>query len=74
MRRNADNDGARAWITEWERLIESGPDAVVAMLTERSVHAADLRQMAPFAGVLEEEERQAILDEFARRDRGEHVR
>lgn len=61
---------ARALLAEWVELIAAGPVAVAAVLTEDSDRGHDLRQMAPFAGVLTNAERWAVLDEVYGRAAG----
>ncbi len=49
------------YLTEWERLIDAGVDAAVAVATEDSEGASALRQSSPFAGILTTSERNAFL-------------
>jgi excisionase family DNA binding protein len=49
------------WLAQWRRLIEQGPDAVMRILVAESPEADELRQNSPFAGVLPEAERLAII-------------
>jgi hypothetical protein len=49
------------YLTEWERLIEAGVDAALAVATEHSEKASALRQSSPFAGILSTSERSAFL-------------
>lgn len=53
-----------AALTEWERILDHGVDAVFQALTSRSPRAAELRQNSPFAGVLPEAERLQVLGAF----------
>jgi len=53
------------YVRAWERILDSGPEAVLEELTSTSRDAIDLRQNTPFAGLLNEAERQAILKAFA---------
>lgn len=57
------------WLTEWERLIESGPQAVVKTLVADTPAAAELRQNSPFAGLLTDLERRKALTAFRSVDR-----
>jgi hypothetical protein len=51
----------RGYLEEWQRIVEAGPDAVVAALTAEAEHAATLRQCSPFTGILSNRERFALL-------------
>jgi transcriptional regulator with XRE-family HTH domain len=55
------DNAARRWIDEWRRALKRGPKAVRAALLDPSERGHDLRQMAPFAGLLSDEERTAAL-------------
>lgn len=55
---------ASAWLDAWEGLLASGPEAILDTLTSTSRRAVDLRQNTPFAGLLSERERLAILSNF----------
>jgi hypothetical protein len=55
-----DNQG-QWWIAQWREAITRGPKAVRNVLLDPSDHGHDMRQMAPFAGLLTEEERAAAL-------------
>jgi excisionase family DNA binding protein len=66
MRRTHRIGMAVEWIQTWEQTIDDGVDAVLDTLTSTSPRAVELRQNSPFAGVLSETERRAILDAFAR--------
>lgn len=52
------------WLDAWQAAVDSGPDAVLEILTSRSPLATDLRQNSPFAGVLAEDERSSVLRAF----------
>lgn len=58
--------GTARWLARWEDLIARGPEPVMDMLTSRSQIALEMRQSSPFAGVLTEDERLAILRSAAR--------
>ncbi len=49
------------WLARWRALIADGPEAVMRALTAESTEADELRQNSPFAGVLPERERLAII-------------
>ncbi len=61
------------WLAEWQKVLARGADAVFAALTSPSLHAAELRQNSPFAGVLSEQERTAALEAFGNHWRQAHA-
>jgi excisionase family DNA binding protein len=63
--------GAR-WLARWRALVEQGPEAVMRALVAESEEADELRQNSPFAGVLSEAERLAILQAHRRQIGGPH--
>ncbi len=69
MRPNARGQ-AKKWLDEWERLLNSPVDRVLAALTDRSLRGRELRQNSPFAGTLTEQERQEALDGWRTHDVG----
>ena len=62
-----------AWLDHWRAVFEDGTEAVLDALTSRTSHAIELRQNSPFAGVLPESERLAVLAAFAVSWRSEHA-
>jgi len=52
---------SRRWLDRWRALVDEGPEAVMRVLVEESADANELRQNSPFAGVLSNDERLAIL-------------
>lgn len=58
--------GSAHWLRRWLRLIDQGPESVMEALTSTSNASRELRQNSPFAGVMSEPERLAILDSFQR--------
>ena len=67
-------DGMAAmWLEQWRVVLAAGSEAVLEVLTSRAPHAIELRQNSPFAGVLLDAERQAVLGAFADRWRSEHA-
>lgn len=52
------------WLERWRRVLDRGPEAVMQALTSTAPEAVELRQNSPFAGVLPEDERRAVLDSF----------
>jgi hypothetical protein len=51
-------------LAEWEQILSSPVNQVVAFLVERSERATRLRQSSPFAGILTEDERRAVFESF----------
>jgi hypothetical protein len=49
------------WLERWRTLVEQGPEAVMRALVAESEDAVELRQNSPFAGVLSQAERLAII-------------
>jgi hypothetical protein len=59
-------DGMAAnWLERWQAVLDAGAEAVLDVLTSRTPDAVELRQNSPFAGVLPESDRQAVLTAFA---------
>jgi excisionase family DNA binding protein len=61
------------WLARWRGVVEDGVDAVLHVLTSGSGRAVELRQNSPFAGVLTEDERAAVLAAFGRHWRSAHT-
>jgi len=57
--------GVRATLLEWQGVLDGPVDGVVALLTSPDERATRLRQSNPFTGVLSNQERNAILRQFA---------
>lgn len=57
------------WLQTWQSVIDSGPEGVLQTLTSQAPLAVELRQNSPFAGVLSDKERSAVLGAFRERDR-----
>jgi hypothetical protein len=57
------------WLAAWQSVLDDGPEAVLQTLTSQTPLAIELRQNSPFAGVLPEEERRAVLGAFRELDR-----
>ena len=55
---------AAHWLARWRELVAAGPDGVFEALTSSAGWAVELRQNSPFAGVLSESERSAVLESF----------
>ena len=65
-RDNYDPDALPPFIEKWERLLAQPAQELAAFLVAVTDAAVSLRHFSPFARVLSEEERQSILDAFAR--------
>ncbi|WP_199753155.1 helix-turn-helix domain-containing protein [Actinoplanes sp. ATCC 53533] len=59
------------WLDRWDAVLDQGAAAVLETLTSSAAYAVELREASPFAGILPEDERRAVLAAFAesRRDR-----
>jgi hypothetical protein len=42
------------WMDQWQKVLDSGVDAVADVLTSQGPAALELRQNSPFAGVISE--------------------
>jgi excisionase family DNA binding protein len=64
------------WLDRWEATLDEGVEAVLDALTSSAEYAIELRTTSPFAGILPEAERRAVLAAFAdsRRDRARPMR
>jgi excisionase family DNA binding protein len=72
--RQIHSDGmAAVWLDRWAVVLDDGAEAVLDVLTSRTSDAVELRQNSPFAGVLGEAERRAVLAAFSARWRREHA-
>jgi len=65
LRRIHPDGMAAVWLNRWQAALDEGAEAVLEVLTSRAPHAVELRQNSPFAGVLTETERHAVLAAFA---------
>jgi excisionase family DNA binding protein len=61
--------GVARRLEEWERILDGPVSGVLDALTSPSPRARELRQNTPFAGVLSQDERLAILEAFVAADR-----
>ena len=52
---------SKPYLQEWERLMQEGVDACLAVAEEDSERATALRQSSPFCGVLTNQERFSFL-------------
>lgn len=55
-----------AALDQWNAILDGGIESIVATLTSATEEAEDLRQNAPFAGVLSQEQREQALGAFRR--------
>jgi excisionase family DNA binding protein len=60
------------WMDQWQKVLDSGVDAVADVLTSQGPAALELRQNSPFAGVISEEVRSRVLASFMRHWRRDH--
>lgn len=61
---------ARLWLEEWERLLDRPVEELLAALISRTPAGRELRQNSPFAGILDPDERRAVLDAWRARAGG----
>jgi excisionase family DNA binding protein len=54
------------WLARWRHLLDEGPETVMRTLVAESEEGDELRQNSPFAGVLSEPVRLAILRAYRR--------
>lgn len=73
LRRVHPDGMAARWLDRWRAVLDAGVETVLDVLTSRAPEAIELRQNSPFAGVLPEGQRRAVLEAFADRWRGEHA-
>ena len=62
MRRS--NPGASRLLDEWASILRQAPQRIASQLLDPGEHGRDLRQVTPFAGVLDQRRRLAIYREF----------
>jgi len=58
--------GAASYLDRWERLMDGPLEDLLAFMTSPSQEARDMRQAAPFAGILTIEERWQVFCDFYR--------
>ena len=70
LRRMHPEGRAWEWLDRWDAVLEQGVEAVLEALTSSAAYAVELRAASPFAGILPDGERQAVVVAFAdsRRD------
>lgn len=69
MRSSASPRTGRVWFDAWQAILDRGPSAVMSTLTSDTLRARELRQHAPFAGLLSDDQRGAALGAFQTFDR-----
>lgn len=57
---------AQPLLAEWQRLVDEGMAAALAAATDPSETGRDLRRSSPFACILTDEERVAVLSSWSR--------
>ncbi len=53
---------SRVWAERWAEVLEGSVDEIEAVLVDPGEQACDLRQVSPFAGVLDPRTRWAVLE------------
>jgi len=66
MRRDTRSLPALKWLDEWEQLLDGPTENIAALTFSDTEHAHDMRQMAPFAGVLSSTIRLAAIKDASR--------
>lgn len=64
--RSAGPQRADPWEAAWEAVLDGPLDALLALLCSTSTYASQMRQTAPFAGILTPQERWEVYRSFAR--------
>jgi excisionase family DNA binding protein len=64
---------AARWLACWQAILDQGAEAVLETLSSPAPDAVELRQSSPFAGVLPETERRAVLSSFSSSWRRDHA-
>lgn len=64
---------AAHWLSEWRSLLDGPTERVLEVLTSPTPYAREMRQNAPFAGVLSDEERMRVLTAFKEHERTERT-
>lgn len=63
MRQIARGSAAK-WLDEWTKLLDGPIDVLLGAYTSRNLRGRELRQSSPFAGLLSDDERSAVLSEW----------
>jgi excisionase family DNA binding protein len=62
--RGATRGSATRWLAEWGTLIAGPVEQLLAAYTSRDLRGRELRQNSPFAGLLSDEERAEVLNQW----------
>ena len=55
---------ARQWVRLWREVLDEGATRVLDVLTGTTAYDVEMRQNSPFAGVLPDQERRQVLEDF----------
>jgi transcriptional regulator with XRE-family HTH domain len=58
------HEHAGALLDDWKAILDRSVDEIVEVLVDPGIHARELRQVTPFAGVLSPGERASVYAEF----------
>jgi len=58
------NPGASRLLDEWDSVLRQSPQRIASQMVDPGEHGRDLRQVTPFAGVLDQRRRAAVYREF----------
>jgi transcriptional regulator with XRE-family HTH domain len=58
------NPGASRLLDEWDSVLRQAPQRIASQMVDPSEHGRDLRQVTPFAGVLDQRRRAAVYRAF----------
>lgn len=61
--------GARPLLDQWEHILDGPLEVVVVVLRDPGIPFRDLRQVTPFAGVLDPGERTEVIQRFRKEER-----
>jgi excisionase family DNA binding protein len=73
LRRMHPEGRAWEWLDRWDAVLEQGVETVLEALTSSAAYAVELRATSPFAGILPDGERQAVVAACAA-SRRDHAR
>ncbi|MGX5680985.1 helix-turn-helix domain-containing protein [Schumannella luteola] len=65
LRQHEASGRTRRWTDEWRKLLDGPLDRLLVVLTSEAPISRELRQNSPFAGLLSDAEREAVLSSFA---------
>ena len=65
LRRTVRGEAGQRLVNEWQHALLAGPQQIESLCLRDDVHGADLRQVGPFMGVLDETDRLAALNRAA---------